>query len=405
MQRILVTARTILRDKDLSVLVLCSMLLGLAYSFVMPFMSMFGTLEVKMSSLAFGAFMTVTSIASIVISTWLARWSDTRYSRKAMLLIGTTSGALGYVGYAYVREVWLLTLIASFLLGTSSITFSQVFAYARDALKRSTVPAGEVPFYMNVFRLFFALSWTFGPALAAQIMLRHSFRGTFLVAALLFVLLWLVVFAFIPRIAPSAATQKSAEQLPLSRALKNPSLLAHFVAFALYFCCSTMGFMNLPLLVLNTLHGNQGQVGIVYSVAPVFELPFMFYVGWLATRGDQVRLIRGSFVLAVVYYALLALVGAPWHVYPVQILSAAIVAVTGGVAITFFQNFLPDQPGTATNLYSNASRIGATAGYLLFGVLTTEVGHRGVFIVCTAFCSIAVGVLFAFRPREARAIA
>ncbi len=405
MQRVLLTIRTILRERDLTVLVVCSMLLGLAYSFVMPFMSMFGTLEVKMSSLAFGAFMTVTSLTSIVISTWLARWSDTRYSRKTMLLVGTTSGALGYVGYAFVREVWLLTFIASFILGTSSITFSQVFAYARDVLKRSTIPPDEVPFYMNVFRLFFALSWTFGPALAAQIMLRHSFRGTFLVAALLFVLLWLVVFAYVPRVPPSVATQTAAEQLPLSQALKNPSLLAHFVAFALYFCCSTMGFMNLPLLVLNTLHGNQGQVGIVYSVAPVFELPFMFYVGWLATRGDQVRLIRGSFVLAVVYYALLALVGAPWHVYPVQILSAAIVAVTGGVAITFFQNFLPDQPGTATNLYSNASRIGATVGYLLFGVLTTEVGHRGVFVVCTAFCGIAVGILLAFRPREARAVA
>jgi SET family sugar efflux transporter-like MFS transporter len=405
MQRVLLTLRTILRHRDLTVLAVCSLLLGLAYSFVVPFMSMFGTLEVKMSSLAFGAFMTVTSLTAIVISTWLARWSDTRYSRKAMLLLGSGSGALGYVGYAYVRDVWLLTLVASFILGTSSITFSQVFAHARDVLKRSAVPSNEVPFYMNVFRLFFALSWTFGPAVAAQIMLRHSFRGTFLVAALIFVLLWLVVLVFVPHTPPSAATRQAAEQLPLGQAMKSPTLLAHFIAFALYFCCSTMGMMNLPLLVLNTLHGNQGQVGIVYSVAPVFELPFMFYVGWLATRGEQVRLIRGSFVLAIFYYALLAVVGAPWHVYPVQIISAAIVAVTGGVAITFFQNFLPEQPGTATNLYSNANRIGATAGYLLFGVLTTSVGHRGVFVVCTAFCSVAVGILFAFRPREARAMA
>jgi hypothetical protein len=33
-------------------------------------------------------------------------------------------------------------------------------------------------------------------------------------------------------------------------------------------------------------------------------------------------------------------------------LDAAVTAVVGGIAITFFQNFLPDQPGTATHLYS-----------------------------------------------------
>jgi SET family sugar efflux transporter-like MFS transporter len=151
--------------------------------------------------------------------------------------------------------------------------------------------------------------------------------------------------------------------------------------------------------VLNVLGGTGRQVGIIYSVAPAFEIPFMLYFGLLATKGGQARLIRFSVVLAVVYYVLLTLVRAPWQIYPLQILSAAITAVVGGIAITFFQNFLPEQPGTATNLYSIAGRIGSIAGYLAFGVLASGFGHRAVFFACTALCVIALVILFASRGR------
>ena len=149
------------------------------------------------------------------------------------------------------------------------------------------------------------------------------------------------------------------------------------------------------------LGGTGQQVGIIYSIAPAFEIPFMLYFGLLATKGDQARLIRIAVVLAVVYYALLALVRAPWQIYPLQVLSAAITAVVGGVAITFFQNFLPEQPGTATNLYSVAGRIGSTVGYLVFGILASAFGHRAVFLACTALCALALAILFVNRDRPA----
>ena len=40
-------------------------------------------------------------------------------------------------------------------------------------------------------------------------------------------------------------------------------LLAYFIAFALLFASSTMGVMDLPLLVLNVLGGTGQQVGII----------------------------------------------------------------------------------------------------------------------------------------------
>jgi len=97
----------------------------------------------------------------------------------------------------------------------------------------------------------------------------------------------------------------------LRRVLVRADILAYFVGFALLFASSTMGVMNLPLLVLNVLGGTGQQVGIIYSIAPAFEIPFMLYFGLLATKADQARLIRISMMLAVVYYALLAFVRTP----------------------------------------------------------------------------------------------
>ena len=398
MQRVLVPARTLLAHRDLTFILVCNLLLGLAFSFVAPFYSMFGTLEVGMSNWTFGIFMTITSVAGIVISTVLARWSDTRYSRRAILLLGCTFGTAGYAGFAFVRSVLWLTVIGSVALGIASVTFSQLFAYAREAIGRHGVPDEEAPLYMNIYRLVLSLAWTVGPAIAAWVMIRYSFRGTFLICASFFFLLLLIVWLYVPSRPPVPEALR--DRVPLARLLRRPDLLCYFSAFVLVFVCVTMGMMNLPLMILQTLGGSQEQVGIAYSVAPVFELPFMVIFGLLASTGRPGPLIRLGVIIAIAYYALLSQVKVPWQVYPVQILSAAMVAIVSGIAITFFQSYIPNQPGTATNIYTNANRIGSTVGYLCYGSLVTSLGHRAVFLVCTGVCAAAFLLLWLSREKH-----
>jgi SET family sugar efflux transporter-like MFS transporter len=355
-----------------------------------------------MSPVVFGGFMTVTAISSIVIGTVLSHRSDTHHSRRQMLLLGALTGAIGYTGYAYVRNITGLIVVGSIALGISSITFSQLFAYARESLKRNGVPSREAPLYMNIFRMFFALAWTIGPAVAAWILHAYSYRGLFLSAALLCVVFLILVAIFIPEIPPEAnATARP--HVRLRALLRQPTVMPWFIAFTLVFTATTMSMMDLPLLIIEVLHGTQTQVGIVYSLGPIFELPFMFYFGLLATRIDPARLIRAAVILAFIYYGLLALVRAPWQIYPLQILSAAFVAVAMGVAISFFQDKIPQQPGAATNVYVNAQRIGATAGYIIFGSVGGKFGYRAVYVACAILCVVALVLIFAqtMRPNAA----
>src|SRR5688572_11539063 len=210
--------RRLLGQREFVVLLLSQLVLGMAYSFVVPFYSMWGTKEVHMSNWTFGVFMTITSVAGIVISTALARWSDTRFTRRSILLLGCLCGALGYTGYAYVRDVVWLTIIGSVALGIPSITFAQLFAASREALSRHGIPDNEAPFYMNIFRLVFSLAWTIGPAISAWVMVHGSYRAIFLVCSGLFAVLLVIVWLYIPARPPPAA--QASTRTPLGKVLR-----------------------------------------------------------------------------------------------------------------------------------------------------------------------------------------
>jgi len=399
MRNLLHRCRPLYQLREFRVIFLLNVLVGLGHSFVGPFMSVFGTKEAQMNPVVFGTFMTLLAVGGIVIATVLSHYSDTRYSRRSMMLLGGVFGVLGYVGFAYLRTFLPLVLVGVCFLGVASITFSQAFAYAREAIGRSAILPGESVFYMNAFRMFYALAWTVGPAISSWVMVAFSFRAVFLCAATCFLAFVIVVWNVVPEVPPVGLKTAKQDEQSLFKLLGRWDVFAHFLAFVLIFTASTVGMMDLPLLVLDILGGTKQQVGIVYCVAPVFELPFMLYFGLLATKRDTAAIIRAGIVIAIVYYGLLIAVQAPWHIYPLQILSAALTAVTSGVAISYFQNYMPDYPGTATNLFMNAMRIGSTVGYLLFGTLAWGFGYRRVFLGC-ALLSVLALVLMAVPARK-----
>jgi MFS transporter, SET family, sugar efflux transporter len=376
--------------------------LGLTSSFVMPYMSMFGTLEIGLSLPAFSAFMTTTMLSNVIISSLLARWSDRLPTRRVVLLLGSSAGVLGYIGYALLREVWQLLMVGTLLLSVASLTFSQLFAHARECIDRSDVPSADAPLYMNGFRMAFAASWTLGPALAALALAQLHFRGLFLCAAAFYLVFVLIVLRYVPaqpmahaaRAVNTEGIGESVVDAPAPVALASlwsqPNLAGWFAAFVLMFAAQAISMSNMSLYVLHELGGTEKDVGLIFGIAPVFEVPCMLYLGLLATRVDSAHLIRGAMALGAIYFGAVSLVHAPWQIYPLQLLSAIIVAIISGIAITFFQNKLPGQFGTATNFYMNANRIGSTSGFLLFGALASRFGHRGAYVACSVLALTAL---------------
>lgn len=399
MARILEVSRTVLRHQGFAGLLGMNFLLGLAYSFVVPFMSMWGTLAVGMSPRQFGIFMTITSVSAIVLSTILASWSDTKVPRRTMLLIGAAGGFLGYVGYAFLRDPLTLAIIGAIGLGVAGVNFSQLFAHAREELNSPGKVHPDAALLMSLLRVSFSLAWTVGPAIGAAVMVHFGYRGIFSAAAALFFLFFIGVVSFVPRRthAPVAAC---VPKPTLRGALTKPVILAHFLGFVLLFAGFSMNMMNLPLLVTQQLGGTARDVGVIFGIAPFIEVPLMVWFGQLAARGHQVALLRFGVFVAVCYFLALTFVQAPWHIYPMQILSAASIAITTNVTITFFQDLLPGQAGVATSIYSSSFSGGGLVGYFTFGILMSVVGHRGIFVACAALSGTTLAIFLLYRhPR------
>lgn len=376
------------------VLFLTNFIFGLSLSFFVPFSSLYGMDEVGMSNIGFGIFMTVMAIGGVVISTFIAKLSDQAVSRKKLLIIASLTAIAGYVGLAYFRNYYALCFTAFFLLGTAAAAVPQLWAYAREALKQADVPNEETPFIMNVFRMFFALAWTVGPALAAWLLLFVGFKGLFLFVAAGYLLALLVIVFFLKDV-PNVLT---ANQKPviLKTFMMKPHIFANLSAAFLLSAAASIHMLNVPQYVTKVIGGTEMDVGIIFSVPPIFEVPMMIAVGLLATKINNGFLIKIGFSLAFLYFFLFFFVREPWQIYPLQVLSAAQVSITAGLAISYFQDFMPEATGSATTLYMNSTQIGSTAGYLLFGVFSEWLGYGNLIVIYTLFAAIAVLFLVFF---------
>lgn len=372
-------------------LFIMNFIFGLSMSFFAPFSSLFGIDEVGMSNIEFGFFMTIMSIGGVLFSTYIGKLSDRNVSRKKLLMFTSLAAIIGYASLAYLRNYYVLSFVAFFLLGMSAATVPQLWAYAREALKQTDVPENETPYVMNVFRAFFALAWTVGPALASWVLISLGFKGLFLFVALGNFIALVAIRLYLKNTVPSITGGK--KTVVLRKFIFIPHIFANIVAVLLLTTSISMNMLNMPQFVTKVLGGTEMHVGMVFSVPPIFEVPFMIIVGILAIKWDNALLIRIGFLITFIYFSLMLLVTEPWHIYPLQIFSAAQVSIISGIAVTYFQNFIPDEPGTATTLYMNTTQIGSTVGYLLFGFFSQYISYSNVFIICMVLTGIALIVL------------
>jgi SET family sugar efflux transporter-like MFS transporter len=373
--------------------------LGLGSSFVSPFLSLWGTQEIGMRPIVFGLFMTLTSLSAIIVATTLAHWSDTHVPRKVMLLLGAAGGLLGYTGYALVRDPVLLAGIGMTLLALAAVCFSQLFAHTRERFLTTAIPGVPPAFLTSVVRVCFSLAWTAGPTVGAWMQGKFGFRGLFLGAATLFAVFLVGVLCFVPFAHPTRPGAHLAPE-PVWRVLTRGDIFAVFAAFLLIFAAHTINMMNLPLVITTLLGGTGRDVGIAFGVGPLAEIPLMLWFGLLAARGRQLALIRFAAFATVIYFLLLLLTRLPWHVFPIQILHGLSFAIISNVAILFFQDLVPGQPGLATTIFTNAANLGNLVGYFSFGSLVQPLGHRGMFLVSAALTTGTLVIMLLYRPRK-----
>jgi SET family sugar efflux transporter-like MFS transporter len=214
-----------------------------------------------------------------------------------------------------------------------------------------------------------------------------DFKGLFLFVAAGYLLAFLTVVFLLQEVSKQKIV--SQEALSVKKSIIKPHIFANLAAALLLSTATSIHMLNVPQFVTKVLDGTEMDVGLIFSVPPIFEVPMMIGLGLLATRMDVALLVKIGFVTAFSYFLLFNFVTEPWQIYPLQILSAAQVSITSGIAISYFQDFMPEAPGTATTLYMNTTQIGSTVGYLLFGLISEFINYDHMITVYTFSAGLA----------------
>jgi SET family sugar efflux transporter-like MFS transporter len=364
-------------------LLLSVLALGIADSMIGPYVVLFGTQSAHLSPLQVGVFISLISVSGLAVSTWLGR----RYDRSASrwpALVAVSAAAAGYAALTTTTSYPVLLLIAAGLLSAGTAAFPQLFALARTHHERAGRAASRRR--TPALRSTWSLAWAIGPMIGAALLASGGYHRLLLSTALAFVLVAgpLLLLGRTPRL------HRDEPVHPADGRLTRAMLLAAG-SFTCFHTAMLSGSVILPLYVTGTLHQPDSDVGLLFTVCAVVEIPVALAT-MLLPASVRKRVILAGMVLFAVYFVLVAAATTMPLLIGTQVARGTALASVGTLGITFTQDLAPHSPGRTTTLFANTLTVGSIVSGLLAGATTQAIGFRPALLACAAL-AVAGSVL------------
>jgi len=376
-----------------TIFVFCMLLMGISISITIPFLSLYATQELGMSTGAFGIFMAVSSLSGVIVNTAIAKSSDGKLDRKWIIIIAMISSAFSYLAFVIFHQYFVLLITVTFFGGIGAASMPQIFAYAQASATASE--SDDITFAMSTLRSLFSLGFLIGPLLGTIILSAMDYKGLFISTALIFLLIAFLVYFFLRNSKPMS-NSNPIKQITNAKTytIKDKIIALPFIAFILLFGINNINGINTPLLIVNDLNGTQTDVGLVASICAGLEIPIMIVLGALGKKVSNLTLIISACFIGMSYHLLLTFSSSPWNVIVLQIIQAIQVAIVMGNGLSYFAEIFPNAPGIASTFYANGQTLGKLLGTLGGGFLAQILGFRYVNIACVIILLFAVIALW-----------
>lgn len=369
---------------------------GIATSFVLPYLALFLTEAIHAGPVRTTGFLIAAPVSGVAVSWLIGRASDRWPIRRQLLVLAALAGLIGAALTAVIRNYWGLLALTMTLTAIAGSLFPQSFAYARQVLQRHDPTRATLG--ISTLRTLFSLAWVGGPPLAALVLAARGFGYTYGLAAVMYTIAVLVILLALPAV-PAPATGSAEATAPPPPA-RRPLIFLVIVGFVAAQTAQVLNVQALPLYVSTELGGSVRDAGLVLGLCAALEIPLMLGLGALAVRVPTYRLILLGMLCAVGYQAIAAAATAVWMLAAAQVLQAVVIAAVSGLAITYVQDLLPSHPGRATTMVSNTFPIGQVLAAPLFG-LSQHFGFRLAYGLNLALCVVGLFLLLAsarFQP-------
>jgi len=379
----------VLRTPVFRMLVAVIGLVGLVNASVYPYQSLIGIEVVGLSKPAFALMLVLASAVAVTTSVYIGILSDQRANRRIVALI---TAVIGLAGSALMLGAPLpvtFILANGILLPIASSLFAQSFALNRLAsqdfpAQREAIQA-TIRAAMSVTFLLMLVFWTFGFAAGLPVMTIYVSAG---LASLGLVALILVRW---PR---DGATQWQDRRsgMRLSQALMQLARPAVSVRLLCLGAVASSGILYMVLisLVFEATPGRStADVALYVGLVAGWEVPCMLLLPRYLSHVSRARLIVIGTALYASHLVLMpVLADGPW------IWALTLLAGLGGTAmlllpISYYQDLLATQPGTAAALMALQKLVGdvfaatafligtATGGYALTALIGGVVAMTG----------------------------
>ncbi|HDG0903823.1 TPA: MFS transporter [Staphylococcus aureus] len=390
----------LLQIKNYKLFVANMFLLGMGIAVTVPYLVLFATKDLGMTTNQYGLLLASAAISQFTVNSIIARFSDTHhFNRKIIIILALLMGALGFSIYFFVDTIWLFILLYAIFQGLFAPAMPQLYASARESINVSS-SKDRAQFANTVLRSMFSLGFLFGPFIGAQLIGLKGYAGLFggTISIILFTLVLQVFFYKDLNIKHPISTQQHVEKIAPNM-FKDKTLLLPFIAFILLHIGQWMYTMNMPLFVTDYLKENEQHVGYLASLCAGLEVPFMIILGVLSSRLQTRTLLIYGAIFGGLFYFSIGVFKNFYMMLAGQVFLAIFLAVLLGIGISYFQDILPDFPGYASTLFSNAMVIGQLGGNLLGGAMSHWVGLENVFFVSSASIMLAfVGLIKPIIP-------
>jgi SET family sugar efflux transporter-like MFS transporter len=364
------------------------LLLGIADSMIGPYLVLFGADEAQLSPLQVGLFMSVIAVSGLAVSTWLGRRYD-RSASRAPAFIAVAAPAVGYLALTTTTSFAMLLCIAAAFLGAGMAAFPQLFTLARTHLDLS---AGGSARGTPALRSVWSLAWAIGPLLGAAVLAWRGYRGLMALTALAFALVAVPVLL----LGATPAAPRRPVAADAATRLTRPMLLAA-ASFTLFHTAMLSGSVALPLYLTRTLERPDRDVGLLFSVCALVEIPAALSLMLLPARVRKQRVILLGMALFVAYFLLVAASSSMPLLIGTQLARGVAIAVVGALGITYVQDLLPRAPGRATALFANTFTTGSLISGILAGATAQALGYRAALLLCGVLSAVGCVLLASAR--------
>ncbi|UOB20971.1 sugar efflux transporter [Macrococcus armenti] len=391
--------RDLLTIKNYKLFLINMIILGMALAITVPFFVLYATQELGMTRGMYGVMMALFALAGFMVNTIVARFSDRpNFNRKRMIIFAVLMASIAFSTYFYIDNPILFIMIYVFFGGMAAPAMPQLYASARESINVSASSKNAV-FANTLLRSMFSFGFLFGPLVGTILLKKFGFAGIFGGTIALYVVVLLSFLFFYEDIKVEKPAYNKGRIEPVApNLMKDMYLLIPFLAFVFLHIGQWMYTLNMPLFVTEYLKDDEANVGYLASLCAGLEVPFMIILGMLASRFQTRTLLMIGAVFGGGYYFSIGVFDDVTAMLIGQICLAFFLAILLGLGISYFQDILPDFPGYASTLFSNAMIAGQLLGNLLGGVMSDIVGLGNVFFVSSAFVLIAFVLLIFTKP-------